>query len=153
MNNDECMPFPCIIDFGHAQILEPDEDNNYYGNPHSYEVSFSAPEVIMKNPCSFSADIFSLGATFYFLITGDLIPRNLSPGLRINSIENFADLPFVNKFGPRFPLSGIDLIKSMLNADPNSRPTANQILQSDFFRENVMNDQNWVNDEENFRNT
>ena len=148
------MPFPCIIDFGHAQILEPDNDGNYYGNAHISKTKFTAPEVNSNSPYSFSADIFSLGATFYFLITGNLITTgNATFEQEIESIRNCPGLFYTNKFGPEFPLSGIELIRSMLNVDPKSRPTVDQILQSDFFRENVLNDQKWVNDEENFRNS
>lgn len=153
INNDEYMPFPCIIDFGHAQVLEQDKDAKYYSSKYCTDTHFAAPEVLIRSPHSFPSDIFSLGATFYFLITGDHILNQTLPGLRVNLIKDLRELPYTNKFGPEFPQSGKELIQSMLNADPLSRPTADQILQSKFFSENVLNDRTWVNDEENFKRT
>ena len=126
MNTEEDMPFPRIIDFGHAQTLKEDENGNFYCNCHRLTDDFSAPEVLRLQPHSFPSDIFALGATFYFLITEEkIIPNNISREQRAASIENNFFLSYEKRLGPQFPASGKQLIQSMLNPNPLLRPTAN----------------------------
>lgn len=152
MESPEYMPFPLIIDFGHAQILK--RSSNYSCKCNRLTPDFSAPELLRLQPHSFPSDIFSLGATFYFMITENLILNESgSYENRALSIENNVNLLYKNRFGPEFPQSGKNLILSMLNKDPALRPTAKQVLESDFFKETILNDTEWVEKEIEFENT
>lgn len=152
MESPEYMPFPLIIDFGHAQILK--RSGNYTCKCRRLTPEYSAPEVLRLQPHSFPSDIFSLGATFYFMITENLILNGDGPlESRAKSVEKITNLPYTNRFGPEFPQSGKNLILSMLNKDPALRPTAKQILDSNFFKETILNDTEWVEKEIEFENT
>lgn len=119
LNDDVENPFSRIIDFGHARKFT---DNICQCNCLKITREFSAPEILRKEPHSFPADIWSLGATFYYIITG------------CNYNEN-SFLNFDKNFGPMLPKSGQVLIMQMLNQDPLKRPTAEMIVNSDFFKE------------------
>lgn len=138
MDYDDYMPSPRIIDFGHAQTLVPDQDGNYFCTCNRYTPRFSAPEILKRQPHSFSSDIYSLGATFYYMITKKAPPKEGQP------------LLFGGANGNNLPQSGQDLIKKMLDLNPLSRPTLKQVLESDFFKETVLNDEEWVKKEEEF---
>lgn len=151
MNTDEYMPFPRIIDFGHAQFLKPDEDGNYYCKCNRLTVDYSAPEVLRLEPHSYPSDIFSLGVTFYFLITEELVLKGIkSREARAKKLSESIDLPYNKRYGNQFPETGKKLIFSMLNKNPDQRPTASEVLNSVFFKENVLNNEKWAKDEEIF---
>lgn len=57
-----------LADFGFARKLEENEYlQQFYGT-----LSYMAPEVIAKNSYSFKADVWSIGATLFELLTGSL---------------------------------------------------------------------------------
>lgn len=147
MNDDEYMPFPRIIDFGHAQIIP----NNSFCDCNRLTEKFSAPEILRGQPHSYPSDIFALGATFYFLITEDLITHGaISRQSRAQKIESIHPLQYSTRFGPQFPAIGQDLIKSMLNPDPSLRPTIDEVLNSNFFTHEVLFDKDWAKKEIEF---
>jgi serine/threonine protein kinase len=59
---------PKLVDFGLAKIIGPNEKSNEpFGT-----VGYVAPEVLKKEPYSFSCDIWSLGCITYALLSGSL---------------------------------------------------------------------------------
>lgn len=107
-----------IIDFGFAMVLD---DNNIIskrcGSP-----AYSPPEVLLGNPYSWPRDIWSLGVILYALVVG----KTPFTG---NSYEVFCQRCLKND--PIFPQtlspSLKNLITSILNKDPNSRITLDEI--------------------------
>ena len=132
MGCDDYMPSPRIIDLGHAQIFKPNQDGKYICTCNRCTAHFSAPEILNRQPHSFSSDIYSLGATFYFMITKEIPPKEGEPA------------HFGGTNGHNLPQSGKNLIRKMLDLNPQSRPTIKQVLESDFFKETILNDIEWV---------
>jgi len=90
-------------------------------------LEYSAPEILNNQKYSFEVDIWSLGVTFYQLITlnypfeGDdnaEIEKNIKE-LKIKEIP--ADCKIDKSF--------IEIIKQMISLNPKDRPTAEQILE------------------------
>lgn len=149
MNNNKNELIPQIIDFGHAcqfnnSKRNQDDNNNSdnYCKCNLITPSFSAPEQLLRKPHSFPSDIWSLGATFYFFITGaNAVINNDNFALMVQMAKNL-NLSYCTKFGSSFPKSGRILISQMMNFDPLNRPTAEDILDSEFFKEVL--DENWI---------
>ena len=126
-NNED--PQPRIIDFGHATYLE---NPNCFCRCHLLTCTYSPPEVLSGKPHSFPSDIWSLGATFYYLVTKKPVLRCRNLELMYNDAVNL-ELCFDEHLGPSFPNSGVQMIKAMMNPDPSKRPTAEQCLQCELF--------------------
>ena len=59
---------PKLVDFGLAKILGPTEQSDEpFGT-----LGYVAPEVLKKEPYSFSCDMWSLGSICYALLSGSL---------------------------------------------------------------------------------
>ncbi|CAD8080627.1 unnamed protein product [Paramecium primaurelia] len=121
-----------IIDFGLA-IQTSCPYRQLCGTP-----GYIAPEMfIEKYPYTTKVDIFSLGAIFYKLLckkslfsgnTSDELLENNKKFLCNNHLKNCSD-------------ETIDLIKQMLQKDPNKRISASQALQHPFFGERFTGEQ------------
>ncbi|OHT06361.1 hypothetical protein TRFO_05545 [Tritrichomonas foetus] len=123
-------PVPLFIDFGHARELS----NKHFCHCHNMTCSFSSPELLALKPHSFPSDIWSLAATFIFMITGREI-------LRLKNIEIMAKealnlkLTFNEREYSNYPSSLQDLLQSMLNRAPEKRPNVHKCLAHEFFEE------------------
>lgn len=151
MNDNNYMPFVQIIDFGYSVCLpEYDGTDDTCCKCHNLTPEYSAPEVLRSRPHSFPSDIWSLGATFYYVITQQYIFREKYRSCQelAEELEFGLDLPFNTPNGQIFPQTGKDMIYSMLNPVPNLRPTSKDIINSDFFKE-VLDDQ-WLAEEAAF---
>ena len=115
---------PQLSGFQYARLLSIYTTDETKCNCRNFVPNFAAPELLERRSHSYSSDIWSLGATFYFIVTGNYIdnPKNLN-------------LNYDSQFGPKFPESGKELIEMMLNVDPNKRPSASDVLKSEFFSE------------------
>ncbi|CAK89861.1 unnamed protein product (macronuclear) [Paramecium tetraurelia] len=121
-----------VIDFGLA-IYTSCPYRQLCGTP-----GYIAPEMfIEKYPYTTKVDIFSLGAIFFKLLcrkplfsgnTSDEILENNKKFLCNNYLKNCSD-------------ETIDLIKQMLQRDPNKRISASQALQHPFFGEKFTGEQ------------
>ena len=92
---------------------------------------YMAPEILVKKPYSFAADIWSLGVIMYYLIMGYL------PFKGKHKFETKEKIINVNY---EFPNNSIisnaakDLIKQILVKDADQRPSLLQILEHEFFK-------------------
>lgn len=141
MKEDEINPEIRIIDFGHSVRFKEEDMTKCLISMTSGTTIYNPPEILIGQPHSFPADIWSLGASFYFLITGEwVLHLNNKPAMYNESKSIF--LKYDKKFGPQFPKSGKDLIMSMLNFNPEKRPTAITCLNNPFFTEFL--DPEWI---------
>lgn len=103
-----------VIDFGIARRFKPGQarDTTPLGSP-----GFAAPEQYGKAQTTPRSDIYSLGATLYFLLTG-YDPAN-SP----------FHLPPIRSLCPTLPEPLAELLTSMLALDPANRPTSISAVQ------------------------
>ncbi|HEX7737394.1 MAG TPA: ABC transporter substrate-binding protein [Ktedonobacteraceae bacterium] len=96
-----------LIDFGIARRFKPGQirDTTPLGSP-----GFAAPEQYGKAQTTQRSDIYSLGATLYFLLTG------------YDPASTPFHLPAIRTLCPTLPEPLAELITSMLALDPAGRP-------------------------------
>jgi serine/threonine protein kinase len=133
-------PIPLLIDFGHALTLNPGESCECL----LMTCPYSSPEVLGLKKHAFPADIWSLAATVYFLITGnDLLPLDSLPVMSKTAAN--LKLSFAEDVWKCYPDSLKLLISDMLRSDPGSRPTIGDCLRYRFF-EDVLG-MEWIGNE------
>lgn len=121
-------PIPLIIDFGHACILAGKQQCNC----RLMTCNYSSPEVLGLKPHSFPSDVWSLGATFYYMITGHDV-------LRTKQIEvmqkeaKYLKLNFEGDKWRQYPADMKDLLLGMMRTDEKQRLTIEQCLKHPFF--------------------
>merc|ERR1719219_1966932 len=139
-----------IGDFGLATAGNNPEDlsdiqtNNNDNHPgdeendgHTEEVGtelYMSPEQIAKNPYNNKVDIYSLGLILFEL----LVPFSTQME-RIHTLTKLRQLEFPAKFQetPEY-----NLVKKMLDHDPNERPEATEILDIEFLSQALMEHEN-----------
>src|SRR5213594_4260481 len=119
-----------VIDFGLAKAIadaggEMDlTHGEFVGTPN-----FASPEQFGSGPVDGRSDIYSLGATLWFALTG-LAPH---PGSTIEEIRNRQtrdDLPVEQLAARKVPAPVIKLLRLLLAVDPAQRPTsARELLE------------------------
>jgi serine/threonine protein kinase/Tfp pilus assembly protein PilF len=117
------LPTVKVIDFGVAKALTEKADattlthNRFIGTP-----AFSSPEQFVNGTVDVRSDIYSLGATIWYLLTG----RTVFPGRTAQDIRGkqlSALLPLQQLKAARTPSRLIALLKSMLAIEPAARPS------------------------------
>src|SRR5437764_487210 len=125
-----------VIDFGLAKAMvagAADMDlthGGFVGTPN-----FASPEQFGSGPVDARSDIYSLGATLWFALTG-LAPH---PGSTINEIRDRQardDLPVEQLAARKVPAPVIKLLRRLLAVDPAQRPaSAREMMEMlEFFR-------------------
>src|SRR5207247_1593200 len=111
-----------VIDFGLAKAIADAESEmdltqgQFVGTPN-----FASPEQFGSGPVDVRSDIYSLGATLWFALTGKtpLAGRNIE---EIRSAQKFNALPVEQLKAARVPPSLRLLLRSMLAIEPAARP-------------------------------
>jgi len=113
-----------ILDFGLSQ--SSDEKPQFIGSP-----LYMAPEVHLRQPYDkFMADIWSLGITFFEILTGD------TPWTDCQDTDDLLDCllgdeeaySFMEENSQNFSPDAGYLLKKMLTRDPQSRCTINDVI-------------------------
>ena len=125
-----------VVDFGLATKYDAKE----YLFKRCGTPGFVAPEVInapSNENIHYDAkcDVFSAGIIFFLMQTG----KSPFEGKSFQEILNKnkqCKIDFTGKSLKKVPISVFDLLKRMLEVDPEKRPTAVECLASDFFIEN-----------------
>ncbi|MBD5088265.1 MAG: serine/threonine protein kinase [Clostridiales bacterium] len=82
-----------VIDFGIAEFAEKQQDDSTI----FVSKAFSAPELYSKGKVSFQADVYSVGAICYYLLTGYMIPsadERLYED-KVIALSNFITIPWI----------------------------------------------------------
>src|SRR5438309_3330357 len=128
-----CAPIVKVIDYGIAKILNPEAERSaektqpgFIGTP-----AFASPEQFVSaghTPIDTRADIYSLGVTFWYLLSGRVpfVGRTLDD-IRLRQTES---LPVEQLKGFDVPARILALLKSMLAPDPKDRPQSARELLS-----------------------
>lgn len=112
----------CITDFG-ISVKSGIRDNQYLDNGNCGTTIYMPPERFEDNySADVTSDIWSLGATIFELINGD-VPYGDEGGIA----QKKTDAMPVIKHG--IPMEIQKLVYSCLSADPAKRPTAHQIVE------------------------
>ena len=115
---------PKLADFGLCAISSNTENETISrGTPITM-----APEIHLKKPYNpFKSDIWSLGVTFYIMLTGKNPFGSSSDEIRANSVRGFTE----------YPKSMDDnlkkLLTNMIQVDPSKRLAPNDLLAMPFF--------------------
>lgn len=139
---------PKLIDFGiceilYADFLNDDSDGGYYLARENKKVKliqkffgsapYLSPEIILKEAYDpFSVDIWSLGITFFEIVTGNL-PWNPDSGKMMSDAICQSNIVFPPSTPPQFQ----QLIKAMTQVDPKKRPTMKMINDCSLFKAEV----------------
>lgn len=59
--------YPKIVDFGVADFVKDIANGSHFGT-----LSYMAPEMVLKEEYSYSADYYSLGVLLLLILTGDM---------------------------------------------------------------------------------
>ena len=119
-----------VIDFGLAKAIADDESNmdlthgEFVGTPN-----FASPEQFESGPVDVRSDIYSLGATLWFALTGKtpFAGRNIE---EIRSAQKSDALPIEQLKAARVPSRLRSLLKSMLAIEPAARPGIQDLAAS-----------------------
>ena len=112
-----------VIDFGVAKAISEKTDTmklthgGFVGTP-----VFASPEQFTDAPVDVRSDIYSLGATLWFLLTGHVLfsGRTIE---EIREARRSKPLPAEQLKAARVPHRFISLLRSMLATEPVARPT------------------------------
>lgn len=118
MSDQSNNAFPKIVDFGLSKIIGPNETaNEPFGT-----LGYVAPEVLKKQPYTYSCDVWSIGCILYALLSGSLpFDHNDQKELMRMTMEDTLkfDLPVWEKVSPLCK----SLITDMLKKNPAQRAT------------------------------
>ena len=116
-----------LIDFGLSKIIGPKErSKDPFGT-----IPYAAPEIILRKPYSHSVDIWSLGVTIFFLVTGfHPFDSHDQQELLKKIVRQDPDWEAEEwkKVGP----DAIDLVKKLLEKDKEKRIEIEQVLEHDW---------------------
>ena len=96
-------------------------------------INYIAPELINNNNYSFEADIWSLGVTFYELMTFKKPFRGEFPAICLKIVNDDVE-PITDFYSKEFR----NLIYKMLSKDPSKRPKAKDIIKMSFVRNRIL---------------
>jgi len=120
-----------IIDFGLAKAItdaggEMDlTHGEFVGTP-----SFASPEQFGSGPVDERSDIYSLGATLWFAVTG-LAPHFGKTLEEVRDRKTRDDLPVAQLAARKVPGALVKLLRSMLAIDPGKRPaSAHELMEA-----------------------
>jgi Predicted integral membrane protein len=111
-----------VIDFGVAKAVA--EKTNRMGLTHGGFIgtpAFASPEQFANAPVDVRSDIYSLGATLWFLLTGHMLfsGRTIE---EIRDVRRSQPLPVEQLKAAQVPRRFVALLKSMLAVEPAARP-------------------------------
>ena len=120
-----------VIDFGLAKAIAPNGNEmdlthgSFLGTP-----AFASPEQFRGVAADARSDIYSLGATLWYALTGD-VPCKGATIEEIRRRQNDLPLPLEKLVARKIPKPVVQLLGRILAADPAQRPaSAGELMES-----------------------
>ena len=116
-----------IIDFGLSKIIGPKErSKDPFGT-----IPYAAPEIILRKPYSHSVDIWSLGVTTFFLLTG-FHPFDSHDQQELLKKIVRQDPDYDAEEWKNVSSEAMDLVKKLLTKDKEKRIEIDQVLEHEW---------------------
>mmetsp|Transcript_7697 Transcript_7697/g.15072 ORF Transcript_7697/g.15072 Transcript_7697/m.15072 type:complete len:598 (-) Transcript_7697:661-2454(-) len=121
-----------VIDFGSSIFVEPDGIvHNAFGT-----VRYASPEMA-NDYCGQKTDIWSVGVVMYTLLCGRPPFLKSTDQETLKLIKSKPKVKFGGDRWAQVSQSAKNAIKAMLEVDPDKRPTATEVLQMPWLKEQV----------------
>ncbi len=128
MNDCGDKAVPKIVDFGLSKIIGPNETaTEPFGT-----LGYVAPEVLKKQPYTFSCDVWSLGCILYALLSGSL-PFDHSEQKELIRMTMEDTLKFDLPVWEKISSSCKSLIADLLKKSPSQRISLNEAMRHPCF--------------------
>jgi len=128
MNDSGDKAVPKIVDFGLSKIIGPNETaTEPFGT-----LGYVAPEVLKKQPYTFSCDVWSLGCILYALLSGSL-PFDHSEQKELMRMTMEDTLKFDLPVWEKISSSCKSLIADLLKKSPSQRISLNEAMRHPCF--------------------
>lgn len=123
-----------IMDFGLSKIMGPQEKvADGFGT-----LSFVAPEVLIRKPYNKEVDIWSIGITLYYILTGTLPFDDDQDNEEVIAKKIvFSKLTFYDKKWKKISESCMDFCSKALIKDPEKRYKSKELLTHEWFSKNI----------------
>ena len=96
-------------------------------------VHYMAPEVVQSNPATERSDIYSMGITFFELITGR-VPFDAEEQLQVAIMQAKEKFPSIKKYNPKTPECIMSIIYKACKKDPLDRYFSAEDMRKDIER-------------------
>lgn len=96
-------------------------------------VHYIAPEVAQSSPASYKSDMYSMGITFFELITGR-VPFDADSPVKVVLMQINEKFPNIKKFNPKTPEAIECIIYRCVNKNPKDRYPTIEAMQKDIER-------------------
>ena len=113
----------CLGDYGVSSIIKEEGNKTYVGS-----LCWMAPEIALNLEYTYKIDIWSLGITAIEIANGKPPYKNLSPTEFMEEAKSNR-IPSLDEDNFKFSDEFKNFVKDCLIKDPNSRPSAKELLQ------------------------
>lgn len=114
-----------IIDFGQSCPVGHRKER-IQGTP-----DYMAPEQVRRLTLDQRTDVFNLGATMYWVLTGQTFPTDVPAGVRAGIEMVRAEKPMTPKeINPKFPLALSQLVMDCCQPNPKDRPRDMRLVET-----------------------
>jgi serine/threonine protein kinase len=115
-----------VSDFGLVRVDDPNDPFDAYARQSIGTPFYMAPEIIRRETISPAVDIYSLGATLYYILTGrpPYTAENIKDVLKQHL---YADPPDLRHYLPGCSPNLASLIQRMMAKEPGARPAAAEV--------------------------
>jgi serine/threonine-protein kinase len=107
-----------IIDFGQSCTIGTRKER-IQGTP-----DYIAPEQVERKEITPKTDVFNLGATMYWLLTGQHVPTMIPKGKPTMTLKKMDSCPPPKELNPAVPPALSSLVMQCVEPDPWDRPTS-----------------------------